>query len=151
MLDICSVVELQQCILEASLYPHLTTIPPLRGGSSQSPIGHACLVIILMTLRSIFMYDYNLLWRHNCGYLYSEERTTGGFLRMATEKPPCVINKSIEGCCAKCPTCRATRITSRKDLRKDQLLLEDIVSEKMLPYYLVYCSSVLVKYSFVLY
>ena len=44
-----------------------------------------------MTLRNIFMYAYNLLWRHNCGYLYSEERTTGGFLRMATEKPPCVI------------------------------------------------------------
>jgi len=37
------------------------------------------------------MYEYNLLWRHNCGYLYSEERTTGGFLRMATNKPPCVI------------------------------------------------------------
>ena len=37
------------------------------------------------------MYEYNLLWRHNCEYLYSEERTTGGFLRMATDKPPCVM------------------------------------------------------------
>ena len=44
-----------------------------------------------MTLQNIFMYYYNLLWSHNCGYLYSEERTTGGFLRMATNKPPCVI------------------------------------------------------------
>ena len=44
-----------------------------------------------MTLRNIFMYVYNLYWRHNCEYLYSEERTTGGFLRMATNKPPCVI------------------------------------------------------------
>jgi len=42
------------------------------------------------------MYVYNLLWRHNCGYLYSEERTTGGFLRMATEKPPCVIISHID-------------------------------------------------------
>jgi len=45
-----------------------------------------------MTLRNIFMYVYNLLWRHNCDYLYSEERTTRDFLRMATNKPPCVIN-----------------------------------------------------------
>jgi len=45
-----------------------------------------------MTLRNIFMYEYKILWGHNCGYLYSEERTTGGFLRMATEKPPCIIN-----------------------------------------------------------
>ena len=37
------------------------------------------------------MYEYNLLLSHNCGYLYSEERTTGGFLRMATNKPSCVI------------------------------------------------------------
>ena len=37
------------------------------------------------------MYEYNLLSGHNCGYLYSEERTTRDFLRMATEKPPCVI------------------------------------------------------------
>ena len=50
-----------------------------------------------MTLQNIFMYVYNLLWRHNCGYLYSEERTTGGFLRMATNKPPCVI---IIVCCS---------------------------------------------------
>ena len=42
------------------------------------------------------MYVYNLYWRHNCEYLYSEERTTGGFLRMATNKPPCVINKERE-------------------------------------------------------
>jgi len=38
------------------------------------------------------------------------------------------IKKSIQRCGAECPTCRA-RITSKKDLRKDQLL-EDIVSEK---------------------
>ena len=37
------------------------------------------------------MYEYILLSGHNCEYLYSEERTTGGFLRMATNKPPCVI------------------------------------------------------------
>ena len=40
------------------------------------------------------MYEYNLLLSHNCGYLYSEERTTGGFLRMATNKPPCVIKST---------------------------------------------------------
>ena len=49
-----------------------------------------------MTLRNIFMYEYNLLLGHNCGFLYSEEWTTGGFLRMATNKPPCVI-KAITG------------------------------------------------------
>jgi len=37
MLDIYSVVELQQCILEASLYPHLTTIPPSGGGAPSRP------------------------------------------------------------------------------------------------------------------
>ena len=37
------------------------------------------------------MYVYNLLSGHNCGYLYSEERTTGDSLSMATNKPPCVI------------------------------------------------------------
>ena len=41
------------------------------------------------------MYEYNLYWRHNCEYLYSEERTTGGFLRMATNKPPCVIKINL--------------------------------------------------------
>ena len=35
MLDIYSVVELQQCILE-SLYPHLTTNPPPQGGGAPS-------------------------------------------------------------------------------------------------------------------
>jgi len=62
------------------------------------------------------------------------------------------INKSIQRCGARCPTCRA-RITSRRDLRKDQLV-GDIVSEKdvaapaLLSSCLLYCSrsSVLVKY-----
>ena len=52
MLDIYSVVELQQCILEASLYPHLTTNPP------PSPIGHACLVYLNAT-QPVLLYFTN--------------------------------------------------------------------------------------------
>ena len=37
------------------------------------------------------MYEYKFLLSHNCGYLCSKGWTTGGFIRMATEKPPCVI------------------------------------------------------------
>ena len=48
-----------------------------------------------MTLRNIFMYEYKFLLSHNCGYLHSEERTNGGFLRMATEKPPCPLKMYI--------------------------------------------------------
>jgi len=47
------------------------------------------------------------------------------------------IKKSIQRCGAECATCRA-RITSRRDLRKDQLL-EDIVSEKNVTADLLLC------------
>jgi len=33
-----------------------------------------------------------VMFRHNCGFLYYEERTTGVFFRMATTNPPAALH-----------------------------------------------------------